>query len=652
MESSMINLLNNYMPLIKSYRSQFTSLNALLGKTTLTGKISSLDIAENLFEYMEQTQEKFENLQEKLIDTIMEQSFLNKYEEAYTSVCVILEQIKSRIKKCTEEVTMFGASRYILKSCQNKEYEELKKYLNTFLENRNSYKDVLLYDVHGNIGFSTKFEAKNTKNIEIVGYNQKIKDCFGRIDFYGNSDEEAFYFVAPIKLEENSFTLLIFIVDLEKIFMDSLKRYPYRISQAELILTNQKNQIIYSSNARDFPFGSNLALNHHKEYSFVESHKRLYLNASRSFENVKGIMEGWKIYRVVPLLVAFDQKRGQEFKIEKKFLEDSLLITEDLDSVITEAENINEDLGDVVINGEIIASKSHSYALNPILNNIRILSEEMNTLCVQSTEELQKGIYEALFNVVGYYSKYSAYSVFDLFLMVYGDVQWIRQNDAFKNFTEECIKEDSRVLTCIKRVKQESSIYHNILAYDANGVIVANGSDIHAINGEKVAIYDRVSQSVIYKNNLFVSNYEKSPFYNGKKTFIFYTPIVNSNRIVGGLAFVLEGDIFTNILHKTLSKESSILSGDSEIFSVLFDANRNLYATTKEDFSFEKYDLLELDLTTLKDKKQILKINERYYLVSAQMVVSDSEDFKMQDIFRTPIYNVVFVAIKDEKQEF
>ncbi|CAM2939270.1 cache domain-containing protein [Helicobacter burdigaliensis] len=651
MESSMINLLNNYMPLIKSYRSQFTSLNTLLGKTTLTGKISSLDIAENLFEYMEQTQEKFENLQEKLIDTIMEQSFLNKYEEAYTSVCVILDQMENKITKCTQEVAMFVASRYILKCCQKEEFEELKKYFNAFLESHQVYKDILLYDLQGNIKFSTKFEAKNTKNIEIAGYSEKYKDCFGKIDFYPLSNEEAFYFVAPIKKEENAYLSLIFIIDLEKIFFDSLKRYPYSISQAVLILANQKNQIIYSDDSRNFPVGGNLNLHHHKEYSFIESHNKLYLNASKSFENVPR-MQDWKVYRVVPLLNAFEQKKGEEFKIEKKFLENSLLITEDLDSVITEAENINEDLGDVVINGEIIASKSHSYALNPILNNIRILSEEMNTLCVQSTEELQKGIYEALFNVVGYYSRYSSYSVLDLFLMAYNDVHWIRKNDAFKDFAQECTKEDNRILTCLKRFKQESSIYHNILAYDANGVVVANGCDIHALNGQKVAICDRVSQSVTYKNNLFVSGYEKTPFYAGDKTIIFYTPLVNSNRIVGGLAFVLEGNIFKDILLRTLSKESSILSEESEIFSILLDANLNLYASTKEDFSFEAFNFEEIDLASLRDKKQIFKFKERYYLVSVQMVVSDCEDFKMQDIFRTPLYNVVFVAIKDEEKEF
>ncbi len=52
MEQSTIGILSTYMPMAERYKSQFISLNTLLSKTTLTGKIISLDIAENLLDYM------------------------------------------------------------------------------------------------------------------------------------------------------------------------------------------------------------------------------------------------------------------------------------------------------------------------------------------------------------------------------------------------------------------------------------------------------------------------------------------------------------------------------------------------------------------------------------------------------------------------
>ena len=117
MESQTANLLSNYMPMVQRYKSQFASFNTLLGKTTLTGKISSLDIAENLFEYMERTQEKFENLQDKLIETILEQNFLNSYEEADTSVKIISEILNLYFHNRHEDISTIAKSQYLLQKC-------------------------------------------------------------------------------------------------------------------------------------------------------------------------------------------------------------------------------------------------------------------------------------------------------------------------------------------------------------------------------------------------------------------------------------------------------------------------------------------------------------------------------------------------------
>lgn len=104
MEQSVVNILSNYVPMVQRYQSQFSSLNTLLRKTTLTGKISSLDIAENLFDYMEKTQEKFENLQNELMHTIMQQNFYNAQEEARISTKVIGDMLGQFIRGCHESV--------------------------------------------------------------------------------------------------------------------------------------------------------------------------------------------------------------------------------------------------------------------------------------------------------------------------------------------------------------------------------------------------------------------------------------------------------------------------------------------------------------------------------------------------------------------
>ena len=185
MEQSTLNLLGSYMPMAQRYKSQFSSLNTLLSKTTLTGKISSLDIAENLFDYMEQTQEKFEELQEKLIKTIMEQNFLNVYEEAQTSSKVLSELLNAYLQSRYEEILALLRSD-VLENCMDNQEEKTKEaqqaifdYLKEFAKNSGAYKDVLLFDDKGNTleALLPKVDSKAynyLKSIEIIGNSSKI----------------------------------------------------------------------------------------------------------------------------------------------------------------------------------------------------------------------------------------------------------------------------------------------------------------------------------------------------------------------------------------------------------------------------------------------------------------------------------------------
>ena len=158
MEQSVINLLSNYVPMVQRYKSQFSSFNTLLGKTTLTGKISSLDIAENLFGYMEKTQEKFENLQVELINTIMEQNFLDAYGEAETSARVVADMLSIHIQSRHESILTFSKNREFIdlaieyanvandKEKSNAVFGEIVQKMRAFESNYGqAYKDILLF---------------------------------------------------------------------------------------------------------------------------------------------------------------------------------------------------------------------------------------------------------------------------------------------------------------------------------------------------------------------------------------------------------------------------------------------------------------------------------------------------------------------------
>lgn len=673
------------MPMVQRYESQFASFNNLLSKTTLTGKISSLDIAENLFTYMEETQEKFENLQDKLIETILEQNFFNSYEEADTSVKIVSEILKFYFHNRHEDILQLANSKHLLDLCleldshKGKDSEKFKaaletitSYLKKFASNSALYKDILLYANDGSllqaIDLGQKYAIAYKTKLASVLEAHKLEsygEFYQKVDFYSTKEQEQerteFFFVVPLRQskEQAPIITLVLVINIQEEYKTILENFPYRLPQSNLIIINSKNHILFSDNTRIFPTGQLLNLVQHKDYTFLEYRSKACMVALKEIGNIGGftsITEQWRICRIVPLYIAFDTKKQANHKIDPFLLENSLLVTKDLDMVIAESENINEELGDVVINGEIIASKSHSYALNPILNNIRILSEEMNTLCVQSTEELQKGIYNALFNVISYYSQYSVLMMDNFFKECGKDSNWIKNETEFKTYLSEHTQGNltsetlTNTKTLLEHLKNTFRNFYNIILFDKEGNTLQNALDDVQYNTKKINIIDRLSNNT---DNLIISNYESTAFYDNKKTFLFYNVIKGEdNRLLGGLLYVLDSNKIQEFLNNALPKEdSAVLSDKSEIFGVAFDSQKNILATTREDFNFENYNLTEkFDFKNLKSFKKIIQIGQKHYLVCSE--VCNPAQSAFTEYTKRSLYVMIFVAVKEEVEGY
>ncbi|MBX7489911.1 cache domain-containing protein [Helicobacter turcicus] len=677
MEQSVVSILSNYVPMVQRYQSQFSSLNTLLSKTTLTGKISSLDIAENLFDYMERTQEKFENLQDELIHTIMEQNFHNAYEEALTSARLIGNIVGAFIGGCHENILELSKNENLHNFAVNfagaVEKEKSKESLSQLLEilqnfgkkSQNSYKDIFLFGNDGALLECLKYVDKQENNIKtklqsVLDSNKvgSYAEYYQKVDFYYKredalDDDLELFFVIPLREGKESAVSVtaVFVVNIQEKIKEILEQFPYRLPQGHLVVLSEREHIVFSDNVRTFPIGQLLAFNKHQEYTFLESRSKTCMVAFgkvSGLEHLESVIKNCNVCRIVPLYAAFDAKRQINREIDNSLLEDSLLVTEELDRVIAEGENINEELGDVVINGEIIASKSHSYALNPILNNIRILSEEMNTLCVQSTGELQRGIYSTLFNIVEYYSRYLVFATDMLFAKLIRDVEQISNNAEFIAYLSKVEQEgvvESTIKGRLASLEQDFSYFHNVALFDKDGMILLNGLDDNILNKKKISFYGLTTNA----SDVVVSSFEPTFLYGDKPTILMYSYLKDSaHRLVGGLVFVLDFARIGDFLNQVLPKESKIVAEESEIFSVVFDDNKNILATTKSDFRFDEFLQNDvIDFKNLKKMNKIVKIEQKYYLVCSD--VCNVQQSVFTEYTRRTLHAVIFVAVKEDK---
>ncbi len=255
--------------------------------------------------------------------------------------------------------------------------------------------------------------------------------------------------------------------------------------------------------------------------------------------------------------------------------------------------------------------------------------------------------------MIDYYSKYFALITDSLFRECVKDSRWIKHGIEFKNYLDEHMQGNltpetlASTKTLLERLKTNFSNFYNIILFDKEGNTLQNALDDIQFNAKKLGIIDRFNSSNL--NNLIVSNYEPTAFYNNKKTILFYDAIKgDNNKFLGGLLFVLDLEKIQVFLDNSLPKESAILSEKSEIFSVAFDSAKNILATTKPDFNFENYNLSDtFDFKSLKNFKKIIQIGQKHYLICSE--VCDPAQSAFTEYTKRSLYVMIFVAVKIEE---
>ena len=71
-------------------------------------------------------------------------------------------------------------------------------------------------------------------------------------------------------------------------------------------------------------------------------------------------------------------------------------LDENIKSIIRKADDVIEDLSDVIINGELIASKERVYVLTPVLDNLRNVSSSILGTIKETVTNLENTIMEGL----------------------------------------------------------------------------------------------------------------------------------------------------------------------------------------------------------------------------------------------------------------
>lgn len=534
MDILMTHPLLDLFPFIARINNQFSQQNSLLHKTTLVGKINALEIAENLFIFAEETSRQFAKLEEELLNTLLDENQNKTVHEVTSKAQIAIDLLIRNLFERTADVGFLSTDSVIIDFLGGEvDREMMRARLVAYTQKYSVYDDIILCDTEGNVKL-----AMNPENPVRCSRDPIIAEALSRegyVEQIGPSDlagskESALLYAQSVCDGDECLGVLV----LSFRFDDEMQRIYTMLNMQDMhaVLLDRSRKILAASKT-----GMKLPVFTYNIDKPYEYHHGL-LGVSRKTTGYQG-------YHGPQWISAVIQPPIQNVTVNESTDASRLLtLNPKFDEIARKAEDLVEDLSDIIINGELIASKQKVYVLMPVLDNLRNISAALLEIMNNSISNLKSVFIESLF----YDAQFSAALAIDIMdRNLYeraNDCRWWALAGAFVQELSGEQPDSRRLGEILHAINELYAIYTNLYIYDRQGTIVAASSD-ETIIGTKANHREDVKKTLQNSNPqyYFVSQYESTDLYGGKPTYIYNASITSGRRVVGGIGIVFDADV-------------------------------------------------------------------------------------------------------------
>jgi len=586
----MINIDNDGLfeifPAIQTISEAFEYQNEMLNKIVLTGKINALDIAENLFNFTEQTAKTFTELQAQIVLNLLRENKNELFLKAKTKSQMTIDTLMKNIEFRKVDIELLSKDKVIEQFLEGRaNNNELKERFQKFIDTHTIYSEVMLLDLNGhikcNINKNNKVRYSKDQILKDVIKTDDVLVEFKKTDLFIKQRQSLFY----VKNIDNKAILVVFLK-----FEDEVKTiFENLITENEVIVIADKfNNILASSEkGLDKSFLKGVK----KVDDFVISNNMFHVKTKSKFETFEWFcVVSCKRRKDINVVAEFSDNN-----VNNQQLTQISLNNQDLQKLADDGYSILEDLSDVIINGELIAAKSKQYILIPILDNLREVSFKIVKLIELSISSLQKIIDESLSNDTSLLSHFISDNIVRNLYERCGDIKWLSV------YLSDYIKSDE-LSDKLQYINNLYPSYTDIFVFDKEGKIIAISNSKHLV-GEQIEFNPAgVSKDL----KCFSSDFKETKFYNGL-TYLFFGNIVKDGEIIGGIGAVFDSNKeFGDMLQTTLSYKNGI--------ALVVDKQRKILFSTDEDIKGE-FNICELEDGYIDD---VVFNNKKYKIAISQ----------------------------------
>ncbi|MDD5051101.1 MAG: hypothetical protein PHO27_00035 [Sulfuricurvum sp.] len=517
-------------PFITNSVKLFDNQNRFLKKIILTGKICALEKAANLFSFTEKTIETFSDLKEELIPLLIRENLKKYTEELSSKAQISIDILMRNLFERTADVGFLATDSEIISFLiGNLSEDHLRRRLIEYTLKYSVYNDIVIVDTDFNIRMNM-CGGKSGKSSDLILQKALRTDSY--VEQYGYSDlvssqNKSLLFAQKIVDGNNIIGILV----LSFKFDDEMRRiFGSLLGLGESILFTDDKEIITSSSSEKVTFNRKFT-EIDNDYLLVGDF--LYTAAkTKGYEGYFG--QPWKSIAYINI------KKSTLNAPKKDSIQQKSTLDDGIKAIISKADDVIEDLSDVIINGELIASKERVYVLTPVLDNLRNISTAILETIKDTVENLENTIMDGLI----YEAKASSKLAIDIMdRNLYeraNDCRWWALTPIFQELLASDTPDISQMNNILNYINSLYTVYTNLFIYDRYSMIVAASTD-QSILGKKIS-GDAIIKTLSNRStqNYYVSPFENTPFYNNQVTYIYHATIQQNNSAVGGIGIVFD----------------------------------------------------------------------------------------------------------------
>ena len=621
-------------PFIHDTMLELEKQNKFMNKVTLTGKINALHVAANLFEFTDKTAVVFDELKVELIEALLREN-INKITnelsfKAKTAIDILVRNLFER----TADVGFFSTDTLIIEflTTDNIAQNSMTHYLQEYASKYSVYNEIVIFDTLGNVKAHLNEENLITKSKDSIIKDALLSDDY--IERYTHTDifkkqEQTLIYAQKITHQNKDIGVLClcfkFDDELESIF-NNLSH-----NNESMNISNKTEVLISNENKLYTPYNPDI-------YSIVKKKFIAVTKKASPYQGYSGV-DGWYATAMLHTKNIVTVKRN-EVDGEKR-REKSTFLSEELQQIIEKANDIIEDIADVIINGELIASKQKVYLLTPILDNLRTISSALLISIKESLENLEYVVKEALIHDTKMAS-HLAIDIMDRNLYERAnDSRWWALTPLFQeelaSVTPNQVLLDEKLLY----INELYTVYTNLFLFDENARIVASSKEPSIVGKQARGKYIESTLKNSNSQNYFVSEFENSSLYNDRPTYIYSASIVQNGKIVGGIGVVFDSEPE----FKAILDDSFPVSKNG--FMLFIDKNKKVIASNNP--KIKNLSILKIDDKFVNEKSEhavydfISYEGEKYIVAST--LSQGYREYKTEDNYVNNIYCLSYIKI-------